>query len=416
VAGRSVQWSNTTSVQHTATADSPATWTSGTIDPGKSATLTFTAPGTYAYHCTIHPDMLGSIVVTQPAYYFAEGYTGAGFQETLGLFMPHATGTATIDYYTRSGHLPTVSVPLTAGNLTLRNVNADVGPDQDVSAQVTLPGPGVVERALRFNTGTWHGSTDVVGAPAPATEWDFAEGSTLDPFSEFLTLQNPNASAVATTVRYFTDSGLTPVKTLTLPANSRTTIEVFKGDTSNLMSCAPNGQAASCGAGRGIGGVSAQVTAALPIIAERPFYVNGYSFGDGVIRDGHVALGANAPANLWYFAEGTTLAGFKEYLTLQNPGGSDATVSLKYFTNTGQTPVKTVLVRAHTRVTVEVFKGNLANVTNCVANGAGASCGVGTGIQGVSVQVSSALLPIVAERPMYMSLDFGSGARRRGRD
>jgi hypothetical protein len=148
----------------------------------------------------------------------------------------------------------------------------------------------------------------------------------------------------------------------------------------------------------------------LPIIAERPFYVDGYNFGDGVIRDGHDAFGATAAASTWNFAEGTTLGGFKEYLTLQNPATTTATATLNYFTDSGAHPVKTVSVNAHSRVTVEVFHGDATtNQGSCVANGAGANCGVGPGIGGVSVQVTSNQ-PIVAERPMYMVLDFGSGA------
>jgi plastocyanin len=408
-AGNSVQWTNNTLVPHTATQDGVGGWSTPFVDPGKSASVTFTTPGTFAYHCSIHPDMHGTVVVKSPTFYFAEGYTGPGFAETLSLFTPNTSGSASIDYYTRTGHLPTVTVPLNAGKVTVRDVNADVGPGQDVSAKVTLPGPGVVERTIRFDTGTWHGSTDKVGVADPATEWDFAEGSTLDAFSEYLTLQNPNASAVAVTLNYFTESGATPVKTLGLPANSRTTVEVFKGGTGDVLNCVANGPTANCGVGRGIGGVSAQVKSTMPIIAERPFYVNGYNFGDGVIRDGHDAFGANAPASLWYFAEGTTLAGFKEYLTLQNPGGIDAMVTLNYFTNAGLNPVKTVAVKARSRVTVEVFKGTTSDLMSCVPNGPGANCGVGPGIQGVSIQVRSGV-PIVAERPMYMYNDFGSGA------
>jgi hypothetical protein len=344
----------------------------------------------------------------QTSFYFAEGYTGAGFSERLSLLMPNQSGGVMIDYYTAGGGHSTGSLMLTAGRVGTVDVNVSVGPNQQVSVKVTLPGPGVVERVIHFDTGTWHGSTDQVGTTAPSTEWDFAEGSTFDFFNEYLTLQNPNQSAVPVSLNYFTDTGLSPVKTLTLAAGSRTTVEVFNGTTTNVTNCLPSGAGASCGVGRGIGGVSVQVIAGAPIIAERPFYVNGFNFGDGLIRDGHDAFGASAPARLWSFAEGTTLAGFKEYVTLQNPGGTDATVSLNYFTDSGQKPVKTLTAKAHSRVTVEVFKGSPSDVTNCVASGPAANCGVGPGIGGVSLQVSSTV-PIVAERPMYMYVDFGTG-------
>jgi hypothetical protein len=297
---------------------------------------------------------------TPTIFYFAEGYTGSGFTETLSLLMPKQSGTASIDYYLKGGVHQTFSASLVAGKVTVVDVNAQVGPNQEVSAKVTLPGPGVAERTIHFNIpGVWHGSTGIVGTTAPSTEWDFAEGSTYSFFSEFLTLQNPNSSAVPVSLNYFTDTGLTPSKTLTLAANSRTTVEVFHGGTGTVSDCVPNGAGANCGVGSGIGGVSVQVkSTTLPIIAERPFYVNNFDFGDGTISDGHDAFGATAPASTWNFAEGTTLGGFKEYLTLQNPGTTAAIANLNYFTNTGAHPVKTVTVNAHSRVTVEVFHGD----------------------------------------------------------
>jgi hypothetical protein len=352
-------------------------------------------------------------------FYFAEGYTGSGFSETLSLLMPNQSGTASIDYYLKGGVHMTGTANLVAGKVTVVDVNLAVGANQEVSAKVTLPGPGVAERTIHFNIpGLWHGSTSIVGTTAPSTEWDFAEGSTLTNgpggpqiFSEYLTLQNPNSSAVPVSLNYFTDTGLTPVKGLTLGANSRTTVEVFHGSTSNVNPCVANGTGASCGVGPGIGGVSVQVkSATLPIIAERPFYVDSFNLGDGVISDGHDAFGATAAGLTWNFAEGTTQGGFKEYLTLQNPGSVTATVNLNYFTNTGAHPVKMATVNPHARVTVEVFHGDTTtNQGNCTPSGTGASCGVGPGIGGVSVQLTSNQ-PIVAERPMYMVLDFGTGS------
>ena len=337
--------------------------------------------------------MLQAKFSTAPStFYFAEGYTGAGFNETLYLLSPGQNGSATIDYYTKTGH-STQSVSLTAGYTTPVNVNAAVGTGQDVSVRVSFPGPGVAERSLTFNNGTWHGSTQIVGASAPATEWDFAEGSTLAPYSEYLSLENPNATPVTATLNYQTDGGAHPVKTLTLPASSRTTVEVQSGDLSTNTACTP-GAGGTCGVGHGIGGVSVQVKAGQPIIAERPFYVNNFSFGAGAIKDGHVAFGANSAATQWDFAEGTTLSGFNEFLTLENPGLSAANVTLSYMDTGGHATVKTLGINGQTRATVPVF---------------GSALGVGPGVSGVSVQVTSSQ-PIVAERPMYMVHDFGSGA------
>jgi plastocyanin len=33
------------------------------IEPGSTFEMTFATPGTYAYHCTPHPSMTGTVVV-----------------------------------------------------------------------------------------------------------------------------------------------------------------------------------------------------------------------------------------------------------------------------------------------------------------------------------------------------------------
>jgi plastocyanin len=57
-----VQWTNNDSSPHTVTADGGA-FSSGNMAPGQSFSFTFTAPGTYTYHCTYHPWMVAAVVV-----------------------------------------------------------------------------------------------------------------------------------------------------------------------------------------------------------------------------------------------------------------------------------------------------------------------------------------------------------------
>jgi plastocyanin len=61
-AGTEVTWTNDDSTQHTVTADDGA-FSSPGIDPGKSYSFTFQKAGTYKYHCSIHPSMVGQVVV-----------------------------------------------------------------------------------------------------------------------------------------------------------------------------------------------------------------------------------------------------------------------------------------------------------------------------------------------------------------
>ncbi|MBV9582659.1 MAG: cupredoxin domain-containing protein [Chloroflexi bacterium] len=59
--GQSVTFTNNDSVAHTTTSSA---WDSGQIAPGASYTLTApSTPGTYTYHCSIHPFMTGTLIV-----------------------------------------------------------------------------------------------------------------------------------------------------------------------------------------------------------------------------------------------------------------------------------------------------------------------------------------------------------------
>ncbi len=60
--GDSVTWENGDGVGHTATGSGGA-FDTGTVSGGQSATVTFDTAGTFAYVCTIHPTMQGSVVV-----------------------------------------------------------------------------------------------------------------------------------------------------------------------------------------------------------------------------------------------------------------------------------------------------------------------------------------------------------------
>jgi plastocyanin len=63
--GQAVRWTNDDTVAHTVVATSGATFDSGTLDPGKGAfyETTMRNAGNVAYHCTIHPNMTGTIKI-----------------------------------------------------------------------------------------------------------------------------------------------------------------------------------------------------------------------------------------------------------------------------------------------------------------------------------------------------------------
>jgi plastocyanin len=61
-AGATVTWQNQDEEPHTVTSDS-GVFRSGAIDGGASYAFKFDKPGTYKYVCSIHPKMVGTIVV-----------------------------------------------------------------------------------------------------------------------------------------------------------------------------------------------------------------------------------------------------------------------------------------------------------------------------------------------------------------
>jgi len=61
--GTTVTWTNNDSVTHTVTSDTGA-FTSGNLDPGQTFSFTFSQAGTFAYHCSIHTSMHGTVTVT----------------------------------------------------------------------------------------------------------------------------------------------------------------------------------------------------------------------------------------------------------------------------------------------------------------------------------------------------------------
>jgi len=62
--GGKVIWINRDSAPHTATADD-GSFDTGTLEEGKLKSESFKEPGTYAYICSVHPDMHGTVEVVE---------------------------------------------------------------------------------------------------------------------------------------------------------------------------------------------------------------------------------------------------------------------------------------------------------------------------------------------------------------
>jgi|SRR5215210_673508 len=78
--GTTVTWVNKGPSPHTTTADD-GSWDSGKLQQGEDFSFTFDKPGTYTYHCSIHPDMTASVKVS------GGGGGGGGTMPSAGASM-----------------------------------------------------------------------------------------------------------------------------------------------------------------------------------------------------------------------------------------------------------------------------------------------------------------------------------------
>jgi|SRR5215472_13408057 len=63
-AGTEVVWTNSSDAPHTVTSDTSAFTASNDIAKNQTFMMIFTTPGTFKYHCSIHPYMMATITVT----------------------------------------------------------------------------------------------------------------------------------------------------------------------------------------------------------------------------------------------------------------------------------------------------------------------------------------------------------------
>jgi hypothetical protein len=299
-------------------------------------------------------------------WFFAEGYTGPGFQEWLTLFNPQGSQSQ-LELYLLYNQGPShvVEFDLPPRTRVTMNINALAGPDEEVSLYLESGESIVAERPMYFTYGgKWKGCTVTSGATALSNTWYFAEGCTRQGFEEWVLLANPaEEDAQATVLLILEDGSITPV-TVGLPPHSRRTVFV-------------NGEV---GEGRD---VSARVDASAPICAERVMYFN---YG-GRWQGGHASSGLSQPRKSYLFAEGYTGAGFEEYLTLYSPrdssGDNGAEITLNCLYQGGEEQSFSVHLDPDRRHTLSI---------NQLA---------GEG-KDVSLELSSPE-PFLAERPTYFN-------------
>ena len=267
-------------------------------------------------------------------WFFAEGYTGGSFDTWVLLQNPNpAIANVTLTFMCPEGPAVTHQISVPGGSR--KSVHVDEIPgleSSDVSTQVSSDFPVVAERAMYFNYQGKDGGSDTIGASQPSNKWLFAEGYTGDSFDTWLLLQNPNDNAATISLDFMLPDGSVVNKEVRVPGRTRHTVHL--DDIPGLESTE----------------VSSQVTSDLAIVAERSMYFNYQGYKKG----GHVTIGAMAPMDEWYLAEGYTGGDFDEYVLLFNPGDTASNVDVVFMRPDGVKVNQKVSLPAHSRYTIHV--------------------------------------------------------------
>ncbi|OFW67098.1 MAG: hypothetical protein A2V52_05270 [Actinobacteria bacterium RBG_19FT_COMBO_54_7] len=322
-------------------------------------------------------DVVGT---TSPSlsWYFAEGYTGAGFDEWICVLNPGDLAANFTFYFQTQETGEIINGVHTIGAHTRQTFKVNDllgGESRQNSLQLVSDHPIVAERPMYFSySGTggygWTGGSCVMGTPSLSSSYYFAEGTTRDGFEEWLTLQNPSPTPITIHATYYLGSGAPVEKDYPVAAGKRSTIMV-------------NSAEAGVGAEKD---ASVLLTCPTPFLAERPMYFDYQGLGNWGWTGGHCVIGAVSPANEWLFAEGYTGSGFEEWLCIQNPGATAAAVTIDYYLEGGGAPItKTHNIPANSRYTVPV------------------NTDAGAGLA-ISAKVSSTQ-PVICERPMYFNFN-----------
>jgi hypothetical protein len=159
-----------------------------------------------------------------------------------------------------------------------------------------------------------------------------AEGASGTFFSTRYAIANPGSSAATAAVRVETEAGAVTTRAVTLPAQSRLTIE-------------------SRALGLGTASFSAVVESATPLAVDR---LMSWSDRGDPPYGSHAESSSGAPGTTWILAEGSTVLGFQLFYLLQNPQPTATTATVRFLLPSGSPLVRTYELPARSRTTVFV--------------------------------------------------------------
>lgn len=252
-------------------------------------------------------------------WYFAEGYTGASFQEYLALFNPgRAPATVTVQPIGLAGSqiLPPITATVPARERATINLRAAV-PGRSLGLSVQSDQPIAAERVLYWGAGSGSGKYGTAvssGIRGPAALWTFPYVSTTGSDQVFLSFINPTTVAAHVQLSAYGAAGLAPMPSaITVAAGVRTTVSL---------------PAAT-------GAMAIVASSDVPVIAEEGQYFGG-SPNTGT-HMGSVLAGTAQPATQWTFPGGgsASFTGQSWYILNRGSASADLTATI-YAPSLGQ--------------------------------------------------------------------------------
>jgi hypothetical protein len=168
--------------------------------------------------------------VTSPAaqWYFAEGYTGGGFDQYILVLNPgDEEAEVTFEFMKPDGAV--VNQVFRVGPRSRSTMVVDAVPgleDSEVSTRITADRPVVAERAMYFDYQEADGGHVSPGCTDPGILYFLAEGYTSPFFDAYLLFMNPNAEDLYATVTFMQPGGVQVGYPLLVPPRSRATLIV----------------------------------------------------------------------------------------------------------------------------------------------------------------------------------------------
>jgi len=228
-----------------------------------------------------------------PQWYFAEGATHGRFDLFYLIQNPSPTQTAEVSASFLPSVGPEVDRTYEVGPSRRLTIQADAIPgleEAEFAAAFTSSNavPIIVERAMYLSTPdqTWAGGHDSAGATSLALRWFLAEGATGGFFDTFVLVGNPGTTDASIRCSYLLPDGSVVVKSHTVPARGRLTINLAGEDPLLEQTSAST---------------IIESTNAVPVVVERAMW---WPHNAPSWYEGHGSMGTTQTGVTWALADG----------------------------------------------------------------------------------------------------------------